>query len=302
MKQDRPGFSRLSREQIYELLSIARKGVPTLASLLNFGVYPQGFLPQLAIVGVVVPGTHIGNLSEDGSRFLDNKRMEGTLASMLEEALLFCRRNMRINTRIDPVSGQRQDVTEYPLNAIREAVLNALIHRDYSAYTEGTPIQLYFYTDRLEIHSPGGLYGRMTVEELGHARPDLRNPALATMSEFLLRTENRYSGIPTMYREMKEYNLPAPVFENRRNEFVVIFYNHKERQEEISLQGQVDGKDLLKYCESPKSRQEIANFLGIKTIHYVTKNFIQPLLEDEKLQMTIPNKPKSRLQKYYTKK
>ena len=223
MKQDRPGFSRLSREQIYELLSIARKGVPTLASLLNFGVYPQGFLPQLAIVGVVVPGTHIGNLSEDGSRFLDNKRMEGTLASMLEEALLFCRRNMRINTRIDPVSGQRQDVTEYPLNAIREAVLNALIHRDYSAYMEGTPIQLYFYTDRLEIHSPGGLYGRMTVEELGHARPDLRNPALATMSEFLLRTENRYSGIPTMYREMKEYNLPAPVFENRRNEFVVIF-------------------------------------------------------------------------------
>ena len=302
MKQDRPGFSRLSREQIYELLSIARKGVPTLASLLNFGVYPQGFLPQLAIVGVVVPGTHIGNLSEDGSRFLDNKRMEGTLASMLEEALLFCRRNMRINTRIDPASGQRQDVTEYPLNAIREAVLNALIHRDYSAYTEGTPIQLYFYTDRLEIHSPGGLYGRMTVEELGHARPDLRNPALATMSEFLLRTENRYSGIPTMYREMKEYNLPAPVFENRRNEFVVIFYNHKERQEEVSLQGQVDGKDLLKYCESPKSRQEIANFLGIKTIHYVTKNFIQPLLEDEKLQMTIPNKPKSRLQKYYTKK
>ena len=55
----------------------------------------------------------------------------------------------------------------------------------------------------------------MTVDDLGKARPDLRNPALATMSEFLLKTENRYSGIPTIRREMKEYGLPEPLFENK---------------------------------------------------------------------------------------
>ena len=111
-------------------------------------------------------------------------------------------------------------------------MLNALIHRDYSHFTEGTPIQIDFFSDRMEVHSPGGLYGHMTVEDLGKARPDLRNPALATMSEFLLETENRYSGIPTIRRVMKEAGLPAPVFENRRNEFVVTLYNESERDAE----------------------------------------------------------------------
>ena len=84
-------------------------------------------------------------------------------------------------------------------------------------------MQICFFSDRLEIHSPGTLYGRMTVEQLGTARPDLRNPALAVMTEVLTGAENRYSGIPTMRREMTEYHLPAPKFENRRNEFVVTF-------------------------------------------------------------------------------
>lgn len=296
MKKDRPGFSKLSEEQIYEMLSIAHNGTPTLAALLNFGIYPQGFLPQLAIIGVVVPGTDIGDLSEDGVRFLDNKRMEGTLSDMLEEALLFCRRNMRVSTRIDAKTGKRIDTTEYPINAIREALLNALIHRDYSSYTEGTPIQVNFFTNRLEIHSPGGLYGRMTVEELGRARPDLRNPVLATMSEFLLKTENRYSGIPTIYREMKEYGLPKPVFENRRNEFVVTLYNQKKKEQDLG-----EEQSIVEFCKEPKSRQEIADFLGIKTISYAMKNFIQPLLDANELKMTIPEKPKSRLQKYYVK-
>lgn len=65
---------------------------------------------------------------------------------------------------------KEKDLTEYPINAIREAVLNALIHRDYSVHTEGTPIQLNLFQNRLEIHSPGNLYGRMTVEQLGIAR------------------------------------------------------------------------------------------------------------------------------------
>ena len=68
---------------------------------------------------------------------------------------------------------------------------------------------------------PGALYGRITVDQLGHARPDLRNPTLATMTEALIGAENRYSGISTIRRELQEAGLPAPVFENRRNEFVV---------------------------------------------------------------------------------
>ena len=175
---ERPGFGRLDEAQQMEMLNITRDGVPTLAAVLNFGVYPQGYLPQLGITAVVVPGREIGETAQgDDARFLDNKRIEGTIAEMVEEALAFCKRNMKARTIIDPQTGRRTDQTEYPISALREAILNALIHRDYSIYTEGTPVQLDFFTDRLEIHSPGSLYGRTTVEQLGHSRPDLRNPA-----------------------------------------------------------------------------------------------------------------------------
>ena len=300
MKINKPGFSKLSDEQVYEMLSISRNGIPTLAAVMNFGIYPQGYLPQMAIIAVVVPGENLGDLSNQGARFLDNKRIEGTLIEMLDGAIAFCQRNMKVETIINPQTGNREDVTEYPINAIREIILNALIHRDYSQYTEGTPIQIYFYSNRLEIHSPGGLYGRMTVEDLGHSRPDLRNPVLATMSESLLNTENRYSGIPTIYREMRKMNLPDPVFQNLRNEFVVTLYN--QRKEEQHIDEKDDYDQLLEFCQIPRSRQEIMGFLNIKTTSYVTNKYIVPLIKEGRLEMTIPEKPRSRYQKYYTLK
>lgn len=298
---ERPGFSQMSQEQAYEMLNITRNGSFTLAAIMNFCIYPQGYFPQLAVTAVVVPGKQIGDCAEDSARFLDNKRIEGTLSSMLEETIQFCKRNMHVRTTIDKESGMRSDQTEYPIAAIREAVLNALIHRDYSHYTEGTPVQVNFFSDRIEIHSPGGLYGRMTVEELGYARPDLRNPALAVMTESLLGAENRYSGIPTIRREMEAYGLPAPVFENRRNEFVVTLYNRvKLEKEEMQPRRKGPGKDLVEFCRTPRSRKEIADYLGVQTVFYAMKHYVQPLLKEGKLQMTRPDKPKSSSQRFYT--
>lgn len=296
-KLERPGFAQLPEEQAMEMLNVTRNGVPTLAAIMNFCVYPQGYLPQLAITAVVVPGTEIGQHDGVDSRFLDNKRIEGTIKTMVDDAIIFCKRNMKVQTIIDPDTGKRKDRTEYPIEAIREAVLNALIHRDYSHLTEGTPVQINFFTDRLEIHSPGSLYGRMTVEQLGHARPDLRNPALAVMTEVLVGAENRYSGIPTIRREMAAHNLPEPVFENRRNEFVVILYNgvSVEPRQELSEEAM-----LLEYCREPRNRKEIAQFLGLKTASYAMDRYIRPLLDKGKLEMTMPEKPRSTHQKYKT--
>lgn len=296
-KLERPGFAQLPEEQALEMLNVTRNGIPTLAAVMNFCVYPQGYLPQLAITAVVVPGTEIGQHDGVDSRFLDNKRIEGTIKTMVDDAITFCKRNMKVQTIIDPNTGKRKDRTEYPVEAIREAVLNALIHRDYSHLTEGTPVQINFFTDRLEIHSPGSLYGRMTVEQLGHSRPDLRNPALAVMTEVLVGAENRYSGIPTIRREMAAHNLPEPVFENRRNEFVVILYNgvSVEPRQELSEEAM-----LLEYCREPRNRKEIAQFLGLKTASYAMDRYIRPLLDEGKLEMTMPEKPRSTHQKYRT--
>jgi len=294
---ERPKFARLNDEQAYEMLQLTKDGIPTLAAIMNFGLYPQGYLPQLAITAIVVPGTQIGDVADDDARFIDNKRIEGTLTDMLEEAMAFCVRNMKTRTIIDLNTGKHVNKTEYPRGAIREAILNALIHRDYSHHTEGTPIQINFFTDRLEIHSPGSLYGRMTVEQLGIARLDQRNPALAVMAETLLGAENRYSGIPTIRREMAEYGLPEPVFQNRRNEFVVILYNRAVASVEETKQAEDD--TLLAFCRTPRSRQEIADYLGIKATPYMMNKYVLPLIQQGLLRMTIPDKPKSRNQRYY---
>ena len=76
-------------------------------------------------------------------------------------------RNMRMKTIINPLTGKREDRTDYPITAIREAILNALVHRDYSIHTEGMPIQLIMYEDRIEIKNPGRVHGRIRIDQLG---------------------------------------------------------------------------------------------------------------------------------------
>lgn len=299
-KKDKPQFSQFSQEQIYEALNITRDNAVTLAAYMMFSPYPQGIFPQLSITAVVVPGTELGDTDADGARFTNNKRIEGSIPAMFTEAMSFCSRNMRVKTVIDKNTGVRRDIPEYPITAIRELLLNALMHRDYSVHTEGTPIQICFFSDRLEIHSPGGLYGRLTVDQLGHCSPDSRNPALITMAEVITETENRFSGIPTIRRVMREAGLPQPEFQNRRNEFVAILYSSRYVEPAVETEETAGASDLLQFCETPRSREEIAAFLGLKTISHVTNRYINPLLESGALKPTIPDKPRSKNQKYYS--
>ena len=101
---------------------------------------------------------------------------------------------------------------------------------------------------------------------------------------------------------MAATGLPEPVFINRRNEFIVVLYNGAKTE---IAQPQQDLPDeiakLLAFCKTPKSRKEIADYLGIGTVFYATKHYVQPLLDSEQLAMTIPEKPKSRNQKFFTK-
>ena len=300
---NRPNLARLSNDVIYEMLNIEREGKPTLAAIMNFALFPQGYFPQLCIIATVIPGTEIGDTDEAGARFEDNRRIEGTIDVMAEDAVDFCKRNMKTKTIIDSETGKRKDQPEYPVTAIREAVLNALIHRDYSIHTEGTAVQINMFSDRLEIHSPGNLYGRLTVEQLGKCKPNLRNPVLATMTEYLTKAENRYSGIPTMRRVMSEYGLHEPVFENRQDEFVVTLYNSKKEEDHNDLKEEItekNEKNLLEFCKTPRTRKEIADFTGVKTVFYAMEKYVQPLVEKGLLKLELPDKPKSKNQRYFT--
>lgn len=304
-KLDRPNFSKEPVERLYELTGVTRNGELTLAAVLLFCPYPQAYYPQLSIIATRVPGTEMGQLDERGQRFLDSKRIEGTLPEMLDGAVSFLRNNMRTSMRIDPTTGKRVDATEYPLDAVREAVLNALIHRDYSVYTENMPIQLTMFSDRLEIKNPGGLYGRMTLDQLGKIQPDTRNPFLVTAMEALGQAENRYSGIPRIRRAMEDAGLPAPVFQDSRGEFCVCLYNQPTEAappaEQIQPAEAVpDEKGLLEFCKTPRTRKEILAYLGIPSAQYALRRYLTPLVQSGQIAMTNPAHPKSPKQTFQT--
>ena len=300
LKQGKPHLSSMKDEMIYELVSIKRNSEITLSTTLLFSPYPQAYFPQLCITAIVVPGTELGETGLAGERFLDNQRIEGNIQDMLSGALQFVKRNMRTKTIINEKTGQREDRTDYPVIAIREAVINALVHRDYSIHTEGMPIQLIMFQDRLEIRNPGGIYGRMRVDQLGKVQPDTRNPVLASALEVMHITENRYSGIPTIRMEMDRYQLEQPEFVDERGSFIVRLYNKtKEKTEAIHTE---EAMDLILFCRTPRTRKEICEYLGLSSVTYAIQKHVLPLVEAGQLKMSLPDKPKSPRQLYYSER
>lgn len=295
--ENKPQFSLINEEKIRELTSIKINGEYTLAATLLFGLYPQAFFPQLCIIATVMPGYEVGELGENQERFSDNLRIEGTIEDMLSDAISFVKKNTKTKIIIDPQTGKRKDKTDYPITAVREVILNALVHRDYSIHTEGMPIQLQIFPDRLVVTNPGGLYGRIRLSQLGEKQADTRNPVLATALESMKITENRYSGIPTIRREMREAGLPMPQFENKRDSFCVTLFGERKNYYGKSA----DEKAILAFCSTQRSREEIADFLGIGSVTYAISRYITPLVNEGKIVLSNPGSPRSPKQRYIAK-
>ena len=297
LSANKPNLSKLDREQIMELMSITVNGEYSLSTTLLFGLYPQAYFPQLCIIATVLPTDNVGDLGSNNERFIDNARIEGSIKEMLVSAINFVRKNTRTKTIIDSYTGERKDVGDYPITAVREVLLNALVHRDYSIHTEGMPIQLQIFPDKIVVTNPGGLYGRITLDQLGQIQADTRNPLLATALETMSLTENRYSGIPTVRREMRERGLPMPQFEDYRGLFKVTLYGEQSEDKKRLF----SAEDILAFCSVYRTRKELADFLGIKSVPYAMKTYITPLVECGKIKLSNPAHPKSPEQKYIAK-
>ncbi len=297
LRDSKPKLAALPDDVIRELVCVTRDNAVTLASAMLFCAYPQAYFPQLCVTAIVVPGTEIGDTGYDGERFLDNQRIEGNIPDMLDESLRFVMKNMKRKTIINQDTGKREDRTDYPITAVREAVINALVHRDYSIHTEGMPIQLIMYEDRMEVRSPGGVYGRIRVDQLGKVHPDTRNPVIATALEVLSITENRYSGIPTIQSQMRRFGLSDAQFADERGNFIVRFY-----KEPVAGQSAVVDTDaarnLLAFCQTPRTRKEICEYLGLSSASYAIKTYVTPLVDAGQIRLGIPDRPASPKQTY----
>lgn len=196
---------------------------PTLAGLLVFGKYPQEFLPQLMITFVQFYGTTEDEPAPGGARFLDNRRFEGPVPGMVAQAERHVLAAMRKASLIEGIF--RHDILEYPAVALREALANAAAHRDYSSFVRGNTIDIRMFADRLEVRSPGGLHGNVTLENLEQEH-STRNARLMRILEDIRVVENRGSGIAAMIGALRAANLEPPTFDDRRSSFLVMFRNH----------------------------------------------------------------------------
>lgn len=168
----------------------------------------------------------------NGERFLDNVSIDGAVPEMIDQALFALRRNM--NRRAIIKGAGQEDMWDYPETALREALVNALVHRDYSPAARGTQMQIEMYPDRLRIRNPGGLYGPITLADLmEEGTSSSRNGLLLRIledvplpSERRTVCENRGSGVRAMISALRAANMRLPKFEDRVATFDVTFPNH----------------------------------------------------------------------------
>ncbi|RIK35125.1 MAG: transcriptional regulator [Chloroflexi bacterium] len=174
---------------------------PTAAGILLFGRNPQQFLRSAEIICVRYAGDSMGD------EFV-RQDLGGPLPDQIRQAEAFVSSNMRRGMKIRGM--QREESTEYPLAVVREAIVNAIAHRDYSIRGEG--IRLLIFNSRMEIYSPGRLPGHVTLENLKDERYS-RNEAIVAILSDLGYIERLGYGIDRMIATMTGAGLPAPIFE-----------------------------------------------------------------------------------------
>jgi len=189
---------------------------PTNAGLLLFGYDPQQFLIQAEVVCVLYKD------KTGKQRYADRRVLQGTITQQIDQAEAFFKQYVPIAAYMDGF--HRIDEPDYPLEALREAVVNAVVHRDYSL--QGEAVRIFYYQDRIEVHNPGLLMAGIRLDELkeGKVRSKPRNPVIATvLRDFPGGYMERVgSGISFMIDQMRQLGRPDPQF-YEQGEFVVIF-------------------------------------------------------------------------------
>ena len=190
--------------------------MPTVAGILLFGRAPQQFVRSAEIICVRYAGTEMGD------EFV-RQDISGTLAEQIRQAEAFVFSNMRREMRINGLA--RQDSTEYPLAVVREAIVNAICHRDYSIRGEG--VRVLMFSNRLEVYSPGRLPGHVTLHNLKDERYS-RNEAIVAVLSDMGYIERLGYGIDRMISTMQEHGLAAPIFEETAAGFKVTLESAAE--------------------------------------------------------------------------
>jgi ATP-dependent DNA helicase RecG len=224
----------------------------TRAALLLFGKNPQSPLTQAVV--------HAGSLREN-VHIMDNRIIDGSIIDQVEETVAFIKKNLHVRFEITG-EPERKEIWDYPLPAIREAVINAICHRDYG---DTADIQIKIFEDALQVWSPGGLPFDITLEDLfdpeHSSKP--RNKLVAQVFYDLNLIERYGSGIQRILASCQDAALPIPLFENFSGGFRIKFLLADPVRSDTTTTQKTTQKVLETLREHPTAgRVELAKIIG----------------------------------------
>lgn len=298
-------ISDLSISQLARQMNIAEGSdenlLPKNVGLLFYAKDPKRFFPNAKIEIVSFE-------NELGDTFTE-KVFSGHLHSQLRSALEYLKDNLVIE-KISKVERQAESnrFFNYPYDAIEEALCNAVYHRGYD---DDSTIEVRIYPSHLDIISYPGPLPPLDKKKLKDQKFDVRKYRNRRIGEFLKElhlTEGRATGIPTIKNALVKNGSPVPVFEtdDQRSYFKTSFRIHPDFEDvSQNLKTLINSLDkhkikLLLFCKTAKSRSEILSFLGLSDAYLNYKRNVLSLVELDLLKYTIPDKPKSKKQKYST--
>jgi ATP-dependent DNA helicase RecG len=284
-----------------------RRLVPTKGAVLICGKERALHFPD----AWVQCGRFIGR---DKARIFDHIDLYGHLPQAADSILLFLKKHAMRGADFSEV--RRKDVWSIPLEILREVVINALVHADYSQ--RGAPIRVAFFDDRIEVENPGILLPGMTIEDMRRGVSKIRNHVIARIFRELNLIEQWGSGFPRILREAEKLGLPdLQVEEIGMRVRVTVFLAeqiaiskpteqvteqveaHDEAHDEAHEPMTEVEQTLLAACaQSPKSTPELLKMLGYKTRTGNFKRALSHSLERGFIEMTNPHKPRTRNQRY----
>jgi ATP-dependent DNA helicase RecG len=296
----------LAREDLLINLGLAVRKGPKLilnnAGALFFARQPRRFHLQSRITCLLFQGTQ-------KTHILDRRDFDGRLVENVDEAMKFLRQHLPVRYEITRL--HRREIPALPEAAVREALLNAVIHRDY--FERGGVVMVELYQDRLEIVSPGGLPPGLRLEDLGRFSLP-RNPLLADLFLRIGYVERAGSGIARIRAAMAEAGLREPAFES--NLFFTVRFPlvpgsaHERASLEVKSgaksgtksgtksQQMTQQASILQLCETPQSLVKLMASFDRSDRTKFRQSVIDPLIEAGWIARTVPDRPRSRFQQY----
>ncbi len=305
------GLNSLDEQAMFTLRLLVKdqgRSVPTKGAVLLFGKDREQHFPDVWIQC----GRFVG---KDKADIFDHTELHDHLPQAVESIMLFLKKHAMRGA--DFSKTRRKDVWSIPLGMLREIVINALVHTDYSQ--RGAPIRVAFFDDRIEIENPGILLPGLTIEDIKQGISKIRNPVIARVFRELGLIEQWGSGVRRIFNEADQLGLPNPVIEEigmkirftvflARNVLVAktsksrLKSNQKKTTQSPTQSPTQSHSSVVRILQSlgqgPLSSGEIRQKLGLKHRATFRNNYLHPALEQGLIEMTIPEKPSSRLQKY----